>query len=303
MPDRLLVDLGGTLCRIGRASASGFDPGTARTFANSDFDDLPDLLNAYLSKVEGAPVSALCAAVAGPVRSTTAQLTNYAWRVDARDLAITTGANDIHLLNDLQAQAYALDDLPADAFKVLIPGRPDPTGPRLVLGLGTGSNIAVAHRLGDTLFVPPSESGHTTLPDAPGFRPLFDALRGEASHLPIEAALSGPGLTRLHKHLTGETLEPVQVIDAQPRKTLQTFVSLLGLTASNLCLAHMATGGLFLIGGTARAIAPFLVPLGFADTFHPRGPYTPILRDIPVTLITDDTAALRGCARYLIQNL
>ncbi|MFN3211117.1 MAG: glucokinase, partial [Roseovarius sp.] len=185
----------------------------------------------------------------------------------------------------------------------LFPGRSDAGGPRLVLGLGTGCNIAVAHRTGEALFVPPSESGHMTLPDARAFRTLYDVLRRDFPHLPLEAALSGPGLTRLHRFHTGETLKPDEILAQKPRRTLRSFVALLGLAASGLCLSHMATGGLYLIGGTARAIAPQLKPLGFTDMFHPRGPYTDILKNIPVSLVTDDNAALRGCARHLWQCL
>ncbi|MGK7651356.1 glucokinase [Roseovarius sp. B08] len=300
---RLLVDLGGTFCRVGLSDGAGLLPEPALSFANADHASLAALLGAYLDTVRPGAVKAICAGVAGPVRAGAAQLTNHAWRIEAAALARATGADRVHLMNDLQAQAYALDDLDADSLTPLIFGTPDPQGPRMVLGLGTGCNIAVAHRVGDDLFVPPSESGHTTLPDAPGFRALYDHLRGEASHLPIEAALSGPGLTRLHHFFTGKTLTPAEIIALKPRKTLQAFVSLLGLSASNLCLSHMATGGLYLIGGTARAIAPYLSPLGFTDTFHPRGPYTDILTAIPVTLISDDNAALRGCARYLAQCL
>lgn len=300
---QLLVDLGGTRCRVGLADTAGLHHATCRTYSNADFDGLTTLLRRYLDDTQAGPINALCAGVAGLVRGTTAQLTNLDWFIDATDLAGATGAHHVHLLNDLQAQAYALDDLPQGAVTNIFSGTVDPNGPRLVLGLGTGANIAVAHRIGNTLFVPPSESGHTTLPDAPGFRALYDALRRDAPHLPLESALSGPGLARFHTHLTGDMLSPAQIIDAQPRKTLQTFVSLLGLAASNMCLVHMATGGLFLIGGTARAIAPFLAPMGFTDTFHPRGPYSPILQDIPVSLVTDDATALAGCARYLRQVL
>ncbi|MBY5989612.1 glucokinase [Roseovarius atlanticus] len=299
----LLVDLGGTSCRVGLSDGTGLLSETARSFANADFTSLSDLLTTYLDTQRPGPVTALCAGVAGPVRNGTAQLTNHAWHIEANSLAQATGAARVHLMNDLQAQAHALDDLDPDSLTPLVPGTPDPDGPRMVLGLGTGCNIAVAHRVDGRLFVPPSESGHTTLPDAPGFRALYDSLRGEAAHLPLEAALSGPGLTRLHAFYTGETLTPAEIMALEPRKTLQAFVSLLGLAASNLCLSHMATGGLYLIGGTARAIAPHLKPLGFADTFHPRGPYSDILAAIPVTLISDDNAALRGCARYIVQYL
>ncbi|WP_317056106.1 glucokinase [Roseovarius rhodophyticola] len=302
MAEHLLIDLGGTHCRVGLALQNKLDPETVQRFAIDPFEDLSQLLQTYLADKPRGRIHAICAGVAGPVRDGSAQLTNHNWFIDATTLQRSTGIPDIHLLNDLQAQAYALDDLHEDALQTLVKGMPEPGGPRLVLGLGTGCNIAVAHQQKDRVFVPASESGHTTLPDAPGFRPLFDALYKQAGHLPIEAALSGSGLTRIHAFFSGETLTPSQIIAAQPRKTLQCFVSLLGLVASNLCLSHMATGGLYLIGGTARAIAPFLKPMGFTDTFHPRGPYTDILKRIPVTVIHDDNAALLGCARYLSQK-
>ena len=205
---RLLVDLGGTSCRVGLATGAGLLPDTAHSFANADHTSLADLLAAYLHAMRPGAVSAICAGVAGPVRRGAAQLTNHAWHIEADALARATGADQVHLMNDLQAQAYALDDLDADSLTPLIPGTPDPEGPRMVLGLGTGCNIAVAHRVGDDLFVPPSESGHTTLPDAPGFRALYDHLRGEASHLPIETALSGPRPQPPARLLYGRDTDP-----------------------------------------------------------------------------------------------
>jgi glucokinase len=70
----------------------------------------------------------------------------------------------------------------------------------------------------------------------------------------------------------------------------------------NLALSHMATGGVFLIGGAARALAPHLAGLGLAEAFVAKGPYTEIMRAMPVTLITDDDAALVGCWRALHQT-
>ena len=77
----------------------------------------------------------------------------------------------------------------------------------------------------------------------------------------------------------------------------------MGTVMGNLALTHMTTGGVFLIGGAARMVASHLLPLGFPEYFTAKGPYTPILQAMPLTLITDDHAALSGCARYLRQNL
>ena len=299
----LLVDLGGTRCRLGLGDDTGLLPETVASLRNADFPDLPSLLQSYLTAQRPAPLRALCAGVAGPVRGETAQLTNHAWHIDAKALAHATGADKVHLLNDLQAQGLALDTLAPGTSTPLRPGRPDPKGARLVLGLGTGCNVAVAHRMGDTLFVPPAESGHTPLPDCPDLRPLYDALRADVPHLPIESALSGPGLTRLHHWLTGDRLHPQDIIAAEPKDTFALFSRLLAEVTGPLCLHHMATGGLFLIGGTARAMAPHIIWEVFTPAFTARGPYTDIVANIPMTLITDDTAALRGCARHLGQCL
>ena len=299
----LLVDLGGTHCRVGLGDETGLLPETVASLRNADFPDLPSLLQNYLTAQRPGPLRALCAGVAGPVRGDAAQLTNHAWHIEAKALAQATGADTVHLLNDLQAQGLALDTLAPGTLTPLRPGTPDPKGARLVLGLGTGCNVAVAHRIGETLVVPPAESGHTPLPDCPDLRPLYDALRKDHSHLPIEAALSGPGLTRLHHWLTGETLTPQQIIAANPPDTFALFSRLLGEAAAPLCLHHMATDGLFLIGGMARAISPHIIWEVFTPAFTARGPYTGIVENIPITLITDDTAALRGCAQYLSQTI
>src|SRR6056297_2073184 len=219
----LLVDLGGTHCHVGLGDNTGLLPETVASLRNADFPDLPALLQSYLTAQRPGPLRALCAGVAGPVRGDTAQLTNHAWHIEAGTLAQATGAQTVHLLNDLQAQGYSLDTLAPDTLTPLRPGTPDPNGARLVLGLGTGCNVAVAHRVGETLFVPPAESGHTPLPDCPDLRPLFDSLRDTHPHLPIEAALYGPGLTRLHHWLTGARLTPQEVIAAKPKETLPCF--------------------------------------------------------------------------------
>lgn len=301
MSHTLLVDLGGTHCRLGLAVNGHLARETLHKVRNADFTDLTALLSGYLA-MKSAPVSAICAGIAGPVRGGTAQLTNHEWFVDGPALARSLGIERAFLLNDLQAQAYALDDLPAGAITNLIPAKPDPTGPRMVFCLGTGCNIAVAHRRGETLYVPPSESGHTTLPDAPEFRALYDHLRGELPHLPVEAVLSGAGLTRLHAFLTGDVLTPEVILAAAPTDTLGAFARLLGMVTGNLALSHMATGGVYLIGGMARGMAPYLARHGFRAPFCDRGPYADIMADIPLSVVTDDNAALLGCARYLRQR-
>ncbi|KNX41130.1 Glucokinase [Roseovarius tolerans] len=303
MAEVLLADVGASHTRLARGTGQGLSPGTTRRYANAGFAGLGPLMAAYL---DGTPVDAVCAGVAGPVRAGTAQLTNLDWFIDAAEIARATGAKAVHLLNDLQAQAHALDDLPPARITPLVPGVPDPDGPRMVMGLGTGSNIAVAHRVGDRLFVPPAEAGHSGLPHmGAAENDLIAALGREVAHKPYEAVLSGPGLARLHRLCSGQEQAPDRIIALyetgvpEARETLDLFGRILGTVMGNLALTHMSTGGVFLIGGLARAIAPHFNELGFHRHFCDKGPYTQIMRDMPISLVTDDHAALLGCLQHL----
>ena len=310
MADRfLLADVGGTNTRVGLGGAQGLDPVSVQSFSNADHSGLSSIVATYIGQFPG-PVTAVCAGVAGPVRDGHAQLTNVDWFIDGQELKEATGARSVHLFNDLQVQGYALDDLPSDSVISLFKGAVVPAGAtRLVMGLGTGCNIAVVHRTAQGLRVPPSETGHTSLPYMEGDAgALIGHLSQTHYHKPIEAALSGPGLSRIFRYLSGDTLPAAEIIDCHRRgdidatDALALFTEILGVAAGNIALAHLPMGGLYFIGGTARAVAPYLAALGFLEHFTAKGPYTPIMREIPIRLVDDDFAALRGCARYLLQS-
>lgn len=305
----LLADLGGTNTRLALAADGRLIPATIRRYRNDTFDRFEAVVATYLDALSPGPLDAVCAGVAGPVLGETAQLTNYGWNIDATRLRGVTGAGRILLLNDLQAQGYGLDDLPPGTVTPIFPGRPAPPGaPRLVLNLGTGSNVAVVHSRPDGLFVPPAESGHSALPHATGrIGALFDHLRGAQSHIPMETAISGPGLTNTHTFLTGARLSPTAIATAAAQgdtaalETLSLYCEALGLIAGNFALHHLPAGGLSLTGGLARVIAPHLPASAFLERFTARGPYTEIVRAIPVSLVNGDSLPLLGCARYLRQ--
>lgn len=309
MAEGLVADVGASHTRLALISDGALKPGSARRFLNADFPGVLPMIASYLDE-QGVRPQAICAGVAGPVRAGTAQLTNLDWFMDGAEIARATGATEVHLINDLQAQGYALDDLDPQSITPIFAGQPDPDGPRMVLGLGTGSNIAVVHRVGADLLVPPAEAGHSGLPHlGDAANAVIAALGAEVPHKPYEALLSGSGLMRLHRLRCGASLTAPEILGQAEQaggdcaETLTLFLEILGAVMGNLALTHMATGGVFLIGGLARAMAPMLNAPEFRGTFTAKGPYRPIMAAMPLHLITDDTAALIGCARYLRQRL
>lgn len=306
----LLADVGGTNTRVGLAEAGTLIEQSRQSLPNARFGGLAPLLERYLADMQQGPVTALCAGVAGPVRNGAAHLTNHDWFIEAAALRRATGAGHVRLINDIQAQGHALDDLPKDHVVPLFAGAtPPPEATRLVMGIGTGSNVAVVHRTPQGVLVPPAESGHASLPFAEGELGELIAYLGTVQpHRPMESALSGRGMQNIWRWLgggaqtTAEIMAAAHAGDVRAGRAIALFTRLLGQVAGDLALAHLPMGGLYLFGGVARAIAPFLAGSGFHASFTAKGPYRSILEDIPILLITDDSAALRGCARLLRQE-
>lgn len=316
-PPSLVADIGGTNTRVALADGARVRPQTIRRYRNGDHAGLAGLLSAYLAEETQAAPSGACVAVAGPVRDGAARMTNLDWRIDEDELARAAATPRVALLNDLQAQGHALDHLGADSLAPILrgAGAPPPEAARLVIGLGTGFNAAPVLARPEGSLVTASECGHVTLPVRHAEElALADWLRARHGFAAVEDVLSGRGLERLDwwcaisAEDAGETSKTraaaaimAALADGEERATraARIFARLLGRVAGDLALIHLPFGGVYLAGGVSRAFAPYLHRLGFADAFRDKGRFDSFMDGFAVTLITDDYAALTGCAGYL----
>lgn len=310
----LLADIGGTNTRLALARGADLLPDSIRRYANAGFRDLEAVLHAYLAELGSPDLGGACAALAGPVQSGAGRLTNLDWEITEPGLSTAIGGAPARLLNDLQAQGHALDRIAPGALRPVIAAAPRPGAPRLVIGVGTGFNAAAVHDTRGRRLVTASECGHITLP-AP-----TEADRRLAAHLArmqgfasVEEALSGRGLGAIDGWLAEEDGGPaardapavMAALEAgEPRAEAagSAFVRLLGAVAGDLALVHLPFGGVFLIGGMARAMAPHLGRFGFAEAFRAKGRLAPLMAGFPVAVIEDDYAALAGCAAFLAED-
>ncbi len=304
----LAADIGGTNTRVALCDTPEAPREVAR-FRNADHASLDAVLRAYLAARGHPPVHAACVAVAGPVRDGAARLTNLPWEIDAATLRAATGATEAHVINDMAAQGHALDDVTATRVTGPQTGC-DARETRLVVGLGTGFNAAPVHPLGTGGYVVvPSECGHASLPvwdDASlALARTLTARHGFAS---IEEVLSGRGLMAVNAHVAGpdaraDTAALIAALHDDPapgdRATAAMFAAALGRVLGDLALVHLPFGGLYLIGGVARAMAPFLEAHGFAEAFRDKGRFAGFMEAFAVSVVADDYAALTGCARYV----
>ncbi|XBC62048.1 glucokinase [Defluviimonas sp. SAOS-178_SWC] len=316
MPETLslVADIGGTNTRVALARGDAVDRATIRRFANADFPGLGPVLVRYRAESGNPACAGACVAVAGPVDHGVARLTNLDWTIDRAAVGAATGAERVAVLNDLQAQGHALGHIAADCLRPLIvaegSGRTD--GPQLVIGVGTGFNAAAVHEAPGGRIVTASESGHASLPvRTEADLRLMRSVETAHGFAGVEDVLSGRGLERLHAWAASEAGRDellgasaimaaiAEGTDPVATETARAFLRLLGTVAGDLALTHLPFGGIYLIGGVARAFTDHFDRFDFAAAFRDKGRFSTFMREFPVSIIEDDYAALEGCARYL----
>lgn len=305
----LVSDIGGTNTRVALARDGDVDSSTIRRFRNDRYGGLGEIYTAFLEEFDVACDGA-CIAMAGPVMDGAGRLTNLDWSYDSAQLAACTGASATAILNDLQAQGHAVPFLAPDNLAEIVPG---PVGEdhnaKLVIGVGTGFNAVPVFRTEFGRFVPPCETGHTSFPVLSD-KDMSLARYVEAHHgFPgIEDVLSGRGIERVYAWASGEdtqktSTEIVALIaageDEAARQTAHAFCSALGRVTGDLALTHLPFGGIYLIGGMAAAMRPFLGRYGFEEAFRAKGRFSDFMGQFAIWGVEDDYAALLGCARHI----
>ncbi len=319
----LLADVGGTNTRVALAEGAALRPGSILRYANHDFGSIGAILGRYLAETAPGPLSGACVAAAGPVLDGAVTMTNLRdasgapWVIDGGAIAAATGTARVAVLNDLQAQGHALGRIAAGHLRRAIAGPEVAGAARLVVGLGTGVNAAPVHDTPAGRIVPPSECGHVALPvrDAEGLRLAAFLRKGlaerrETAFASVEEALSGRGLAALAAFAAADAATPappdsaavlaaLAAGDAVAAAAARLYVQVLGRFLADLALVHLPFGGIFLIGGMARAMAPHLARFGLEATFREPRRIDLLTADFAVQVVEDDYAALAGCAAFL----
>ena len=79
--------------------------------------------------------------------------------------------------------------------------------------------------------------------------------------------------------------------------TLARFCAILGAVAGDVALTMGSRGGVYIAGGIAPRILPFLKASPFRERFERKGRFQDYMADIPTWVITHKHAALLGAAR------
>ncbi len=297
----LVADVGGTNTRIAMAQGASVDESSIQSFRNKDFDSLYDVLAAF----GPSTANAVCVDLAGPVGGGVGKLTNLSWVVSEDDLRAKLNVEKALLINDMQAQGYALDQLQPNEVRTVLPGPGATDSTRLVVNVGTGFNSSPVFHINGRPFVPENEAGHIALATPHGISPaVLNSFAAEDDFLSVEDILSGRGLARVVAKLapsyTGEPVDIFPTFQTNPtpelESALRVFATVMGSVTGDLALAHLPRGGIYLVGGVAVGASPFLRDLGFSEAFHAKGRFRDFMYEFSVHANLDPMAALTGCA-------
>ncbi len=315
MSDKTLLvgDVGGTNARFAIAHMTDGVPTLEHheSFPASQYPTFLEGVAAFIDGCEVKPTGGVIA-VAGPVEDGAIDLTNSPWAVSETELA-TLGLNPVRLINDFEALAWGASVVPTDALELLGgPSEGDPHATIAVLGPGTGFGVSALVRdaRGGEMAMP-SEGGHACFPPGdPVEDEILRILRRRYDRVSIERLICGPGLLNMHRALAEiegrETHidDPAEITttaladpDSPCGHTLARFCAVLGAVAGDIALTTGARGGVYIAGGIAPRILPFLKASPFRQRFERKGRFKDYMTDIPTWVITHKHAALLGAAK------
>ena len=306
----LVADVGGTNTRLALSVGSVLRKDTLKRYDNSAVSSLEDILNRYMLDLSFPSVDGICIAVAGPTHGDWAELTNINWNIHKNALAKITKTTKVCIINDMQAQSYALTVLDNKDIVHLYGTREiDRTKRMLVCGIGTGFNIALSIPTVNGVVVPPAEAGHTRLPVRNSTeQKIVNYLLQKNGFAEVEGVISGRGMALVNevlypasKRSSREIIRSGQT-NCETRHVIDVFCGFAGSYFGDLALTTLPEGGIFLIGGLARALRPFVDENNFGVAFCDKGRFSEMNRSFGVHLIVDDFAALKGCSAYLRQE-
>ena len=310
------------------------------TYSSQAFPDLVPLVQTFL---QGQPVAAIgptisgaCFGIAGPILENCCELTNLNWFLAGDSLAAALNIPQVTLINDFTAVAYGLGDLTEQDLFWLQSVPAQSQAPRALLGAGTGLGQGfLIPQPNGSYQVFASEGGHG---DFPARTPLeFELVqdiqrRYHLQRVSIERIVSGLGIGSIYyflrekyPHLEDPNLQQaVQAGEFQDnlpalvdrvahlaledsndlaRQALTLFVEAYGAEAGNLCLKLLPYGGLYIAGGIAPKILPWLTSGCFMQAFLAKGRMRGLLAKIPVAIVLNEQIGLMGAGRHAAQRL
>ncbi|MDD2357387.1 MAG: glucokinase [Thiovulaceae bacterium] len=320
----LAGDIGGTKTNLAlyQSTQEGVILGLQHQFVSQNYASFSDVINEFLAQVPNTKITTACFGIAGPIIDGRCRTTNLPWEIVTTDLQEVLNTKSVYLLNDLEATAYGMRYLPEDEFIDLNPNAQSKKGNYAVIAAGTGLGEAMLYFDGLSYHPIGSEGGHSDFaPQTPQQDALLVWLREHFPlHVSYERLLCGPGITNIYNFLvfTKFASEPDSIKELKSTEdksalisrcalenndplcveTLRLFVEIYGAEAGNMALKSLSLGGVYIGGGIAPKILPFMQSETFLKAFYSKGRFSQMLQSMPIKLSLNPDTALLGSAHY-----
>lgn len=318
----LAGDIGGTKTNLAyfKQEEGRVVPVQLRSYPSQHYKSLLHVIDA-MQKELPALITAAAFGIAGPIVEGRSKLTNLGWDVVAREIQDRLKLPHVGLLNDLEATAYGVLNLPTSDRLILQSGEGRKHAAIAVIAAGTGLGEGALVWDGRRYRAMPSEGGHSDFAPRNDLEiELLRFLLKKFGRVSYERILSGPGLANVYEFCRARSQEPepawltekmqtgdpaaaisaagMERTDPVCVQTLDLFVSLYGAEAGNLALKLLATGGVYIGGGIAPKILPKIQERPFLESFTTKGRHSGLLKSMPLYVILNDKIALYGAAHY-----
>lgn len=304
----LIADVGGTNTRFALVWPDRPEPEILPSVKTGAYPSLAAAAADCVIGGAGARPRSAVLAIAAPIAGERIQMTNGPWLIEPRRLIGELGLGEVVLINDFEAQALALPRLGPENLQPIGTAERVADAPKLVLGPGTGLGAAALIQAGGWRPVG-GEGGHIERAPLSGReQAIWPHIERDGERVDSEQIVSGPGLLRLYRAICASDGiapahgEPSGVVEeglaesGPAREALDLFAVYLGRFAGDLALVFMALGGVYVAGGIALRLAPFLAKSGFRAGFEEKPPYRELMRRFSTAVVTHPHAALVGLA-------
>lgn len=296
-------------------------------FASQKYHSFSDVIEEFITLCGVKEMEAVCLGIAGPVINGVCHTTNLPWVIDSKELQEVCNTPKIKLLNDLEATAYGMLYLQDEEFVNINKNAQSLEANRAVIAAGTGLGEAILFYNGENYHPIGSEGGHC---DFAPLNPLQDELltwmrKRHSEHVSVERLVSGVGIYTIYEFLKEQNFanEPKKMLqlgegedknamitecalkEADPLclETMRLFVEIYGAEAGNLALKSLSLGGIYIGGGIAPKILPFLLNGNFLNAFVNKGRFKETLKNMQIKISLNQNTALLGAAHFGVDKV
>ena len=296
-------------------------------FVSQDYKSFSDVIQEFMLSYKVKVIETVCLGIAGPVINGICHTTNLPWIIDTKELQKVCKTSKVKLLNDLEATAYGMLYLDEDEFVNVNPNAKKSEANRAVIAAGTGLGEAILFYDGKNYHPIGSEGGHC---DFAALNTLQDELliwmrKRHSDHVSIERLVSGVGIYTIYEFLkeqnfASESKTMLELEEGEDKnamvtqcalkeadplciETMRLFVEIYGAEAGNLALKSLSLGGVYIGGGIAPKILPFLTDGNFLNAFISKGRFKETLSNMEVKISLNQNTALLGAAHFAVDKL